>query len=222
MAYFQKHPLVYKEAPADSVKMNEEFQQVYVAINDLDARTTMAGALDFATATPLMDGVGAVGTTSKIAREDHVHPANTGKADSDHVHGNIANDGTVGSTPGLPLVTGTGGAVSAGTFGTTAGSVCEGNDSRLSDARTPKTHASTHTNGTDDIQSATSTQKGLMTSTYASKLDGLSASAQIPAGGATGQVLSKKSGTDYDTQWVDAASGGGGVSLGMVIALGGD
>ena len=140
MAYFQKHPLVYKEAPADSVKMNEEFQQVYVAINDLDARTTMAGAPDFATATPLMDGVGAVGTTSKIAREDHVHPANTGKADSDHVHGNIANDGTVGSTPGLPLVTGTGGAVSAGTFGTTAGSVCEGNDSRLSDARTPTAH----------------------------------------------------------------------------------
>lgn len=80
-------------------------------------------------------------------------------------------------------------------------------------------HASTHTNGTDDIQSATSAQKGLMTSTYASKLDGLSASAQIPAGGATGQVLSKKSGTDYDTQWVDAPSGGGGSGVGDKLYL---
>ena len=40
----------------------------------------------------------------------------------------------------------------------------------------------------------------------------------VPTGGTTGQVLSKKSATDYDTEWKDAASGGG-VSLGLVIAL---
>ena len=56
-------------------------------------------------------------------------------------------------------------------YGTGAGTVCEGNDSRLSDARTPTAHAATHTNGTDDIQSATASQKGLMTSTQAGKLD---------------------------------------------------
>ncbi len=38
-------------------------------------------------------------------------------------------------------------------------------------------HASTHTNGTDDIQNATSGQKGLMTSAYASKLDGIESGA---------------------------------------------
>ena len=32
----------------------------------------------------------------------------------------------------------------------------------------------------------------------------------VPAGGAAGQVLAKKSETDYDTQWIDAPSGGGG------------
>jgi integrin beta 8 len=41
----------------------------------------------------------------------------------------------------------------------------------------------------------------------------------VPTGGTTGQVLAKSSATDYDTEWVDASSGGGGVSLGLVIAL---
>lgn len=34
----------------------------------------------------------------------------------------------------------------------------------------------------------------------------------IPAGGTTGQVLRKKSGADYDTEWGDASSGGGNVT----------
>lgn len=34
-----------------------------------------------ATATPLVDGTGAVGSSTKYAREDHEHPENTGKAD---------------------------------------------------------------------------------------------------------------------------------------------
>jgi len=37
------------------------------------------------------------------------------------------------------------------------------NDARNSNARTPTAHASTHTNGTDDIQNATTAQKGLLT-----------------------------------------------------------
>lgn len=57
-----------------------------------------------------------------------------------HVHGNITNDGKVGATSGLPLITTTGGAVTAGSFGTGAGTFCQGNDARLSDARTPTTH----------------------------------------------------------------------------------
>jgi hypothetical protein len=47
-------------------------------------------------------------------------------------------------------------------FGTASGTVCQGNDSRLSDSRTPTAHASTHTDGTDDIQTASITQKGLL------------------------------------------------------------
>ena len=70
-----------------------------------------------------------------------------GKAASNHVHGNITNDGKVGTTADKPLITGTGGVVQAGSFGNAANTFCEGNDSRLSDARTPVAH----THGKSDI-----------------------------------------------------------------------
>lgn len=57
-----------------------------------------------------------------------------------HSHGNITNDGRIGTTANLPLITTTGGAVTVGSFGTTANTFCQGNDSRLSDARTPLAH----------------------------------------------------------------------------------
>ena len=71
------------------------------------------------------------------------------KAPLVHTHGNISNDGKVGTTANLPLITGTGGAVQAGSFGTSANTFCEGNDSRLSDARTPVAHTHTKSDVTD-------------------------------------------------------------------------
>jgi hypothetical protein len=50
-------------------------------------------------------------------------------------------------------------------------------DARLSDARTPTAHAASHVNGTDDIQSATAAQKGLATAAQITKLDGIAAGA---------------------------------------------
>ena len=66
---------------------------------------------------------------------------------SSHMHGNITNDGKIGTVSGVPLITGTGGVLQAGSFGTAAGTFCQGNDSRLSDSRTPKSH--THGNITN-------------------------------------------------------------------------
>ncbi|MFZ4569744.1 MAG: beta strand repeat-containing protein [Bacteroidales bacterium] len=60
---------------------------------------------------------------------------------SSHVHGNISNGGLIGTTANLPIITGTGGILQAGSFGTAASTFCQGNDSRLSDARTPTSHA---------------------------------------------------------------------------------
>lgn len=41
------------------------------------------------------------------------------------------SDLTIGSTANLPLITGSGGLITAGTFGTTTNSFCQGNDTRL-------------------------------------------------------------------------------------------
>lgn len=75
------------------------------------------------------------------------------KAPLVHTHGNISNDGKVGTTANLPLITGTGGAITAGTFGNQANTFCEGNDSRLSDARTPVAHTHTKSDVTDLLNS---------------------------------------------------------------------
>lgn len=61
-----------------------------------------------------------------------------------HAHGNISNVGTLasgvmgaGSVGGPVVFDVLAGAVARGEFGTSAGQVCQGNDSRLSDSRTP-------------------------------------------------------------------------------------
>ena len=64
-----------------------------------------------------------------------------------------------------------------------------------------KHHNATHVNGDDDIQSATSAQKGLMTATQASKLDGIESGADVTD--AT-NVASSINGSPSKTTPVDA------------------
>jgi phage gp37-like protein len=61
-----------------------------------------------------------------------------------------ASDLKLGTTANLPLRTGSGGVIEAGSFGTSAGSFCEGNDARLSDDRDPNLHAASHAAGGTD------------------------------------------------------------------------
>ena len=61
-------------------------------------------------------------------------------ANLSHTHGNITNAGAIGSTTNLPIITTTSGVLTVGSFGTGANTFCEGDDSRLSDARTPSSH----------------------------------------------------------------------------------
>ena len=44
-----------------------------------------------------------------------------------HTHGNLSNDGKLGTTSGKPVITTTGGAITTGSFGSTAGTFAEGN-----------------------------------------------------------------------------------------------
>jgi hypothetical protein len=92
------------------------------------------------------------------------------------------------------------------------------------------THASKHTDGSDDIQSATAAQKGLATAAQITKLDGIEAGAQVndaetdpvfTAAVIDEDDMASNSDAKVPTQqsvkaYVDAS---GGVSEGTVIAL---
>lgn len=99
-------------------------------------------------------GLGNVDNTSDASKpvSTATQTALDGKAASSHTHGSVTADGKIGSTSGQIVVTTTAGAlttaatISAGSVsglpvsGTGSGNYCSGNDSRLSDARTPLTH----------------------------------------------------------------------------------
>ena len=97
-------------------------------------------------ATPQALGAATHGTSTAYSRADHVHAMPTAAdvgavADARQV---IAGTGLTG-----------GGDLSADrtlsvTYGTTAGTAAQGNDSRLSNARTPTAHAASHASGGSD------------------------------------------------------------------------
>jgi hypothetical protein len=64
-----------------------------------------------------------LGTAATTAATDY--------ATATHIHGNISNGGAIGSTSGLPIITGTSGVLQAGSFGTTSGTFAQGNDARF-------------------------------------------------------------------------------------------
>lgn len=80
-----------------------------------------------------------------------------------HTHGNITNDGKIGSTANKPIITTTNGKLTTGSFGTSANTFCQGNDSRLSDARTPTSH--THGSLTNDGKIGSASGKIITTGT---------------------------------------------------------
>ena len=78
-------------------------------------------------------------------------------ASLNHTHGNLTNDGKVGSTANKPLITGTNGAITAGSFGsstsTSATEFVACNDSRLTNSRTPTSHTHGNLQNTGQIGS---------------------------------------------------------------------
>ena len=71
------------------------------------------------------------GTTSSTVALGNDSRFSDARTPTSHVHGNITNAGAIGTTSGVPVITGTSGVLQAGSFGTTAGTFCQGNDSRL-------------------------------------------------------------------------------------------
>ena len=124
---------------------------------------------------PLMDGTASSGTGKDYSRKDHVHPTDTSRASSTHVHGNISNDGKIGSTANKPLITTTSGSVTTGNFETSTnnikmdGTVNVGSSNNF--ARSDHVHPTDTSRASTDT--ATSSKNGLMSKEDKSKLDGV-------------------------------------------------
>jgi hypothetical protein len=71
------------------------------------------------------------GTTSGTFCQGNDSRLSDARTPTAHTHGNISNAGAIGTTASLPVITGSSGVLQAGSFGTTAGTFCQGNDSRL-------------------------------------------------------------------------------------------
>jgi hypothetical protein len=97
------------------------------------------------TTTPTANLVDVSGNIAVSGTVDGVDIAAFKTSYDGHGHGNITNAGAIGSTATLPIITTTSGVLTTGSFGTTSGTFAQGNDARLSDARTPTSHATSTT-----------------------------------------------------------------------------
>ena len=117
-------------------------------------------------------------------------------------------------------------------FGVIAATVCQGDDSRLSDARTPLSHAVSHTDGSDDIQDATALQKGLATAAQIAKLDGIESGAQVNAPKCYAELLQTLEGTqkpddngeilEWDTNGISANATPDQANNKIIVGIAGD
>ena len=85
---------------ASYLKANHIYTFVYDGIQwnlvgeiNTDTNTQRA----YYTSNPAMNGTASAGSSAAVSRGDHVHPTDLSRAASTHTHGNIANDGTLGT-----------------------------------------------------------------------------------------------------------------------------
>jgi hypothetical protein len=118
----------------------------FAASGHVHGNITNAGAIGTTATLPIITTTGGVlttgsfGTTAGTFAQGNDARLSDARTPLAHTHGNITNGGLIGTTANLPIITGTGGILQAGSFGTTANTFTQGNDARLSDARTPLSH----------------------------------------------------------------------------------
>lgn len=104
-----------------------------------------------------MNGTQATGSLNTFARGDHVHPTDTSRAASSHTHGNITNDGKVGSASGKILTTGTNGVVQA------SDSITKSQISDFPTSMTPTSHTHGNLQNNGQVGSTVAANKNVVT-----------------------------------------------------------
>jgi hypothetical protein len=165
------------------------------------------------------------GTTGALVQDSLVTVSDTGSIALPALQTidgrDVSVDGTVLDTLNAASVTAgtglTGGGVLntspslAVSFGSSAGTVTQGNDARLSDARTPLTHATSHRSGGSDPVEAGIIRTGTTNLTVGAIVDGQalirSGTTVISAAVGTGDVVGPASATDNAIARYDATTG---------------
>jgi len=120
----------------------DAIQQPAVGIYGLPVGAS-AGAMVLLTASQIR-AISGAGTSSFDGAYGSLSGVPSTFAPSSHAHGNITNAGAIGSTTDLPIITTASGVLTAGSFGTTAGTFAAGNDSRITGALSEATAATTY------------------------------------------------------------------------------
>lgn len=164
------HASTHKGDGADAIAVAT---QTVAGLESAADKTKLDGIAAGATNTPLTStapvnvtkSTAAVGTASEAARQDHKHDITTTTAGA-AAPGDTAAEGSSSSLAradhrhSLP------------SFGSTTGTFCQGDDSRLSDARTPTAHATSHKNGgSDEVATATAAANAIPKAGAGAKLD---------------------------------------------------
>lgn len=138
--------------------------EAVIATQVIDTTTVGRAVMTAADAAAARTAIGA-GTSSFDGAYGSLSGIPSTFAPSSHAHGNITNAGAIGSTASLPIITGASGVLQVGSFGTTVGTFCQGNDSRLSDARTPTAHTHPQSDVTNLVTDLAAKQATLVSGT---------------------------------------------------------
>ena len=105
----------------------------YIELSDLTIGST--ANLPLITGTSGVITAGSFGTTTNTFCQGDDSRLSDARAPLSHTHGNISNGGLIGTTANFPIITGTGGLLQAGSFGTTTNTFCQGDDVRVNHVR---------------------------------------------------------------------------------------
>jgi hypothetical protein len=105
----------------------------YIELSDLTIGST--ANLPLITGTSGVITAGSFGTTTNTFCQGDDPRLSDARTPLSHTHGNISNGGLIGTTANLPIITGTGGLLQAGSFGTATNTFCQGNDVRVNHVR---------------------------------------------------------------------------------------
>ena len=136
--------------------------------NTLDVVGTSGRIVANADSIDLASGVATPGTYPKVTVDTYGRVTAGASLSATDIPslGNVTNAGAIGSTANLPVITTTSGVLTTGSFGSTANTFCQGNDSRLSDTRNTTNSITFNNGGAGGSSGSTFNGSGALTVSY--------------------------------------------------------